>query len=201
MLKMINTEKWYRKISPVEWITIAISIISLGFSSFNFVNKVNYKRNYDKTATQVLINAENVEINDIQGLFDIVYHSEDKAVTLDEVNIFLGNMKDNYKIVSDLNISDLPKNKILNYQLISMDMNANINGFTKVFNQYKKDNTKQINFGNDKENVLSGLYEARKAAIRDKKTLKAGKKLQSETFDQSEKNFENAYREIFKNFN
>lgn len=74
-----------------------------------------------------------------------------------------------------------------------MDMKADIDGFTTIFDQYKSKNNNPIKFGDNKSNILRGLNESRISVKRDIKSLEENRTLESNNLDQSDKNFESAY--------
>lgn len=174
-------------------IPIIISCFALFFSGWSFINQLNFKRTYNETARQVMINAEKIELFNLDEIYNVVANSSNVPITYDGINAFLSDMKENYQIIANLETTNIPNKQIMTYQFLRMDMKADIDGFTTIFDQYKSKNNNPIKFGDNKSNILRGLNESRISVKRDMKSLEENRTLESNNLDQSDKNFESAY--------
>lgn len=180
-------------------ISMFISCVALFFSGWTFISQVNAKRSYNETAKQVMINAEKIELQNLNEMFDSVASSPKRPVTNDQFSLLLSNMKENYQIVANLETTNIPNQQIMTYQFLRMNMKANIEGYTMIFNQYKSNGIKPINFGSNKFNILQGIGESRDSVKRDIKSLETNRVLKSNFLDQSNRNFESAYSGMLGN--
>ncbi|QHM53337.1 hypothetical protein [Pediococcus acidilactici] len=181
-------DKWTGYITPV------VSIISIVISLWTAVQQMNFKNEYSDNATQVMINSAADELSSLDETYDFIYHMDEykdwKNINLDE---YLINLRENYKIVSQISTSNLPNKQILNYQTYRTELNSNIKNlelFNKLIDWKHIDSiqTKQ-----DLRNLLNAIMDMRNSVKRIEGYIKKGKVLNTKMLDRNDDGFEKAY--------
>lgn len=178
---------------------ISCSIISLIISVKTYVDQRNFKNSYNKSAQQVLMNAEDIEVTDIDNIFDLVYQSNNVPITNSEINVFIDHMQSNYNVVQQLKVTNFPNNQALNYQILRLNMQSDIGALQKVFEPYKKVKGQYMIKGREKKLMLKLLSSMRQDNRRDRKTIKNGQRLKDSTLIKSDSNFYKAYKHELNN--
>lgn len=210
-LKSLFFDNWEKKYP------IFISLISLIFAGLGWYSQHNATEKYEKRTNQVIINSTELADYDIDLLIGKVGNSTYLPVTYGNLKFQIDSLKQNLLVIRDVQITNLPKNKSMNYQAYRQDLSDVI---------YKVDNDiesiQQLSYGNkkvkpndtlsisdkDRDTFMRDLVWMKLVVENDRKTIKHSGNLYdkkyktfTEQFDKKNKKRLEIYKKEIEGYN
>lgn len=141
MLEIIG--RWFGE----HWQPI-ISIISLIIAISTWYSTHEEKQEYNNTASAAIQNAGEMVVSNIDGLYDAVFTNESNFDTRSDYQILLNQIREQYRIISDLNVANFSTKDTISYQISRSTFLATSDNLNKTFSaayKNKKISTKSRN--------------------------------------------------------
>lgn len=185
---------WHEKINT------GIAVVALLISVVTGYYQLNEKNEFSKGADQVMINSIDIELRDLDLMYDSIFNNNNQLVTKTELNSYLKGMRENYKILSGITATNFPKNQTLDYQTMRIDMKMDIDDMQTLVNSIKKKpKSDEINISkNYKKEVLQLILETRKGEKWNQDVLESGQPLTQKQNEYNDKQFEKRYNKQIK---
>lgn len=174
---------------------LGLCTIVMAFLAFKtYQVQQQFKSSYSSSAQQIMINAENIELSDIDVLFDDIYHTSDMGAVIFNADNELGQMKENYKIIQQLQAVNFPNKQALNYQVLRINLKSDIDVLEQNVNTFKAKSEKQSKISDsDKKSFLFLLAQMRQQNKASHQRLVERKQIKNSDFVKEDKDFDKAY--------
>lgn len=127
-------------------LSIFISFVATAFSIFTLFNQHNFKKQYNETSNQVIINSIKLAEYDLNLLkMKINLSQKGSQITYQQLNFQVDSLKKNLNTLNEVDVTKLPNDKSLNYQVYVQDLNAIIYKRESDLNALKNLSHKQGN--------------------------------------------------------
>lgn len=127
-------------------LSIFISFVATAFSIFTLFNQHNFKKQYNETSNQVIINSIKLAEYDLNLLkMKINLSQKGSQITYQQLNFQVDSLKKNLNTLNEVDVTKLPNDKSLNYQVYVQDLNAIIYKRESDLNTLKNLSHKQEN--------------------------------------------------------
>lgn len=165
-------------------LSISISFVATALSIFTLFNQHNFKKQYNETSNQVIINSIKLAEYDLNLLkVKINLSQRGSQITYQQLNFQVDSLKKNLDTLNEVDITKLPNDKSLNYQVYVQDLNAIIYKRESDLNALKNLSHKQEN-GEDLLELNDENIETMKDSIdTDLKVLSVDKEVIEENGD------------------
>lgn len=165
-------------------LSISISFVATVLSIFTLFNQHNLKKQYNETSNQVIINSIKLAEYDLNLLkVKINLSQRGSQITYQQLNFQVDSLKKNLNTLNEVDITKLPNDKSLNYQVYIQDLNAIIYKRESDLNALKNLTHKQEN-GEDLLELNDENIETMKDSIdTDLKVLSVDKEVIEENGD------------------
>lgn len=207
-MKIWNFIKKYKK----EIASQIIPIITFFIAISTWYSQQSIKEQYTRNANQIMINAADIEISNLDAMFDLVYHSDENLVQYNELLLSTDDMDENYKIISQLDVSSFNKKDTINYQIFRRNMRQSIKGIDTMLESINNDgklihsdksskskNSMKLTKEN-KDNLLKAILLSRDESKRERAILKDEKTLYNHNLVDNDKRFESGYGSVLDKY-
>lgn len=145
-IKGVNYMKDFFKNNWDKCLSIFISFVATAFSIFTLFNQHNFKKQYNETSNQVIINSIKLAEYDLNLLkMKINLSQKGSQITYQQLNFQVDSLKKNLNTLNEVDVTKLPNDKSLNYQVYVQDLNAIIYKRESDLNALKNLSHKQGN--------------------------------------------------------
>lgn len=145
-IKGVNYMKDFFKNNWDKCLSIFISFVATAFSIFTLFNQHNFKKQYNETSNQVIINSIKLAEYDLNLLkMKINLSQKGSQITYQQLNFQVDSLKKNLNTLNEVDVTKLPNDKSLNYQVYVQDLNAIIYKRESDLNALKNLSHKQEN--------------------------------------------------------
>lgn len=122
-----NESRWkkFLKNCKSNWdkiLTIFISSLALIFAIAGWYSQHNAVNEYTENTNQVLKNSADIAIADIDLMAVKAKLSETEPIQFDRINFQVESLEQNLKMIEDIQITNLPKDESMNYQVYRLDL-------------------------------------------------------------------------------
>ncbi|MFT8882640.1 MAG: hypothetical protein ABF975_01340 [Liquorilactobacillus hordei] len=168
-----------------EVISLIISIIAIIFTAITFYNQLQSSNNYKRTTNQVLINSTKLALYDVNLLIYKTNTIKSKMIEVSQLQYQVDSLKENLKIVKKIDITKLPKNQSMNYQVYREDL-------TNIIYRLQSD-IDGMNEVSKKKNLLVFIEKNRLIFERSLYTVRKVLKIDGEAIENNEDLYDQAY--------
>lgn len=131
-----------KKFAKDNWdkiLSLSVSIISILLSIGTFINQQNIKSQYNDTSNQVILNSINLARYDLKLMkLKINMSQNGNQITYQQLAFQIDSLKKNMETIKQVQVTELPRDKTLNYQVYTQDLNAIIYQCNNDLNSLKK---------------------------------------------------------------
>ncbi|MCR1889616.1 hypothetical protein NSA16_00300 [Ligilactobacillus murinus] len=131
-----------KKFAKDNWdkiLSLSVSIISILLSIGTFINQQNIKNQYNDTSNQVILNSINLARYDLKLMkLKINMSQNGNQITYQQLAFQIDSLKKNMETIKQVQVTELPRDKTLNYQVYTQDLNAIIYQCNNDLNSLKK---------------------------------------------------------------
>ncbi len=117
-----------KKFAKDNWdkiLSLSVSIISILLSIGTFINQQNIKSQYNDTSNQVILNSINLARYDLKLMkLKINMSQNGNQITYQQLAFQIDSLKKNMETIKQVQVTELPRDKTLNYQVYTQDLNA-----------------------------------------------------------------------------
>lgn len=190
--------------SLLNWdkiITVLLSTIAIIFSGITFYKQSNEKREYTDSARIVMLNSLDSEIDELEFMFSLIIIMP-KITNMNTANIenLANEIKENYKLTENLDISKFQVNQLGNYQSYKSAYISRINKVNEIVKEIKDSQGQQDMDDKFKTYCLTYLTFQIDSAKDSKKSILENRSLKYQPNNKNDKDFENKYKEYLDKF-
>lgn len=163
-------------------ISVVVSVISVTISIFTWRAQVHAADVYEEKTRQVIVNSTKLADYDLVLLIGKVGNSETSDMTPENIAYQVDSLKRNLTVIEDVQITELPKNESMNYQMYRQDLsdiiyriNSSVKNIEKISD--KKKNGALIISDQNRSIFLHELVELKSVIKEDQKIIKTNKNL------------------------
>jgi hypothetical protein len=184
-----------------EVISLIISIIAITFTAITFYNQLQSSNNYKRTTNQVLINSTKLALYDVNLLIYKSNTIKSKMIEVSQLQYQVDSLKENLKIIKKVDITKLPRNQSMNYQVYREDLTniiyklqSDVDGMNEV-SKYKN----LLVFTNRNKLIFEkSLYRVRKVLNVDSEAIKNNEDLYNQTYKKDSEYLNNYAKNNYK---
>lgn len=156
---------------------IWLSAISLAISILVGAKDLLHSYLYKASTRQVILTSLQSESNDVDGIEKVLKSNSSSKYKASAVNSFIDDINENYKILSDLDITSLPVAYQQNYQIVRLNVRVDYVNLRRIYNENVDDqNEWHLNY-DETQSLIDKIYELKASVDSYKSSFQRGETL------------------------
>lgn len=156
---------------------IWLSAISLAISILVGAKDLLHSYLYKVSTRQVILTSLQSESNDVDGIEKVLKSNSSSKDKASAVNSFIDDINENYKILSDLDITSLPVAYQQNYQIVRLNVRVDYVNLRRIYNENVDDqNEWHLNY-DETQSLIDKIYELKASVDSYKSSFQRGETL------------------------